>query len=69
MKKSLLLLMNVCYKSKRKDGSHCGFCGYMQQHSGLWKISILTFLVVNVVKTKVITGAGQGGLLSSGITR
>lgn len=29
----------------------------------------LTFLVLNIVKTEVITGAGQGGVLSSGITR
>lgn len=39
------------------DIKKAGFCGYMQQHGGLWKISILTFLVVDIVKNNY---AGRG---------
>lgn len=46
--------------SKHKEGSHPEFCMYMQEHSGLWKISVFTILVVNIVKTKLVPGAGNG---------
>lgn len=64
--KKAFLLRNV-WLSKHKEGSHPGFGRHMQ-HSGSWTISVFTLLVVNVSKTKIIIGAGEGGMLNSCIT-